>query len=384
MRPIESAGSRKKEQSMITFFKRKGKLYVQFESNGKKYQRSTKLDDTPKNRAFVTKKVIPKLQMKILRGEFGERKDAAKEFNFYSTKYKESKINLKTYPAIRGMVDNKIYDVFGKMKIDTIKRADVKDFADTLLKELSSKRTRMILNVLIAILDIAIDYEHIVANPASNIKLPKHIPSRVMMPFTKEEVTTLLSKADGWFQNLIAVSFYTGMRPGEVIALTWTDIDLDNMVIDVNKRIAHGIVDTPKTKSSIRKVPIFEPLKPYLENQLRICKKEMSLYVFSNPYTKERFYDSKKLMSFWYNLLNKCEYDKRVFYNSRHTFVTNMIRSGKVSILDISQMVGHKTIQETISTYAKYLPQEHLKVSRSLDVFTDNLTDSSSQTPRNA
>ncbi|MDQ7042180.1 MAG: site-specific integrase, partial [Sulfurimonas sp.] len=71
------------------------------------------------------------------------------------------------------------------------------------------------------------------------------------------------------------------------------------------------------------------------------------------------------------------------FYNSRHTFVTNMIRSSGVSILDISQMVGHKTIEETISTYAKYLPQEHLKISRSLDVFTDKTTDSKLQTPMN-
>ena len=89
-------------------------------------------------------------------------------------------------------------------------------------------------------------------------------------------------------------------------------------------------------------------------------------------------------MSFWYNLLSDCGYEKRVFYNSRHTFITSMIRSGDISILDISQMVGHKTIEETISTYAKYLPQEHLKVNRSLDVFTDKTTDSSIQTPKEA
>ena len=43
-------------------------------------------------------------------------------------------------------------------------------------------------------------------------------------------------------------------------------------------------------------------------------------------------------------------------------------------MLDISQMVGHKTIEEIVSTYAKYLPQEHLKVSREIDPFTDNST----------
>jgi len=386
MSPIESTGSHKKESKMISFFNRKGKLYVQFTANGKKFQRSTKLDDTPKNRAFIQKEVVPKLQIKIVMGEFGNQDNKVNLFKFYANKYKASKENLKTYPAIRGMVDNKLLDVFGNMKINAIKRADIKEFTDTLLHQqgLSSKRTRMILNVLIAIIDIAIDYEHLTINPADNIKLPKHIPSRIMQPFTNDEVRTLLSKAQGWFKNLIAVSFYTGMRPGEVIALTWGDIDFENMTIDVNKRIAHGIVDSPKTKSSIRKVPIFETLRPYLEDQLKRCQKEKSLYVFFNPYTNERFYDSKKLMPFWYTLLSDCGYEKRVFYNSRHTFITMMIRSGDVSILDISQMVGHKTIEETISTYAKYLPQEHLKVSRSLDVFTDKTTDSSIQSPKEA
>ncbi len=171
------------------------------------------------------------------------------------------------------------------------------------------------------------------------------------------------------------------MRPGEVIALTWNDIDLDNMIIDVNKRIAHGITDTPKTKSSIRKVPIFQTLKPYLENQFEICKQEMSLFVFFNPNTKNKFYDSKKLMKHWYNLLDRCNFKHRVFYNTRHTFVTNMIRNSGVSILDISQIVGHKTIEETISTYAKYLPQEHLKISRKIDVFTDKTTDTNLRSP---
>ena len=280
------------------------------------------------------------------------------------------------------MVDNKLMNIFGDMTIDSIKRADVKDFVEILLQDLSSKRTRMILNVLIAIIDIAIDYEHIKSNVALNIKLPKHIPTREMQPYTKAEVRILLNHSHGWFRNLIAISFYTGMRPGEVIALTLNDFDLDSMTINVDKRIAHGITDTPKTVSSIRKVVIFEILKPFIENQMQLCKQNMSMQMFINPHTKQKFYDSKKLMPYWYKLLKKCSFEKRVFYNSRHTFITLMIRSGDISILDISQEVRHKTIEETISTYAKYLPQEHLKVSRNLDVFTDKTTDSSLQTPK--
>ena len=88
-----------------------------------------------------------------------------------------------------------------------------------------------------------------------------------------------------------------------------------------------------------------------------------------------RIYDSKKLSKYWYNLQDECGLEHRRFYNTRHSFVTNMIRSGSVSILDVSQMVGHKTIEETISTYTKFFPGEHLKVSRTIDPFTCKIAD---------
>jgi len=373
MSSIKSTGS-KKGAKMISFFNRKGKLYVQFEANGKKYQRSTKLDDTPQNRALVKKEVVPKLQQKILSGEFAQQQKKIYVFKEFAIKYKKSKDTLKTYRHLRGIVDNKLLPFFGNKEVDKITRGEIKEFTDNLLENLTPKRTRMILNTLKAILDIAVDYEHILTNPADNIKLPKHKPMK-MQPFTPDEVHILLTHSNGWFQNMIALALYTGMRQGEMIALTLNDIDFESMTINVDKRIAQGEIDTPKTESSIRKVPIFEPLVPYLKNQIELCKKEMSFALFFNPNTKESFYDSKKLSKYWYQLLDECGFEHRRFYNTRHSFVTNMIRSGAVSILDVSQMVGHKTIEETISTYTKFFPEEHLKVSRNLDPFTCKITD---------
>lgn len=374
MYPIKSIDSYKKESNMISFFNRNGKLYVQFEANGKKYQRSTKLQDTPKNRTLVKKEVVPKLQYKILSGEFAKKQKKSYLFTELAIKYKMSKDKLKTYRHLRAMVDNKLLPVFGNKNVNEISRGDIKRFTDTLLIDLTPKRTRMILNVIKAILDIGIEYEYIQINPASNIKLPKHKPLQ-MKPFKPNEVQTLINSAEGWFKNMVAFAFYTGARQGEMIALTISDIDFETMTINIDKRIAQGEVNTPKTVSSVRKVPIFEPLIPFLQNQLDLCKKEMCFALFFNPYTKESFYDSKKLSKYWYNLLDKCELEHRRFYNTRHSFVTNMIRSGLISILDVSQIVGHKTIEETISTYTKFFPEEHLNVNRSVDPFTCKIAD---------
>ena len=376
MSSLRSTGSMKKGALMISFFNRKGKLYLQFTVDGKTYQRSTKREDTPHNRTIVRKEVFPLLWAKIQNGEFATKHNRTiHEFSYYAEKYMKSKYHLKTYKSTKGIIDKRLLPIFGKKKVDSISRAECKEFTEVLLQTLSSKRVKTILNVLVAIIEIAVDYEHINRNPAKNIKLPKHIPSRAMQPFSKEEVRILISEADGWLKNLVAFLFFTGMRQGEVIALTWDDIDMDHMVINVDKRIKKGVKDTPKTISSIRKVPIFDMLKPYLINQKILCETIGSNHVFFNPNTHKGFFDANKLTSYWYDLLEGCGFQKRVFYNTRHTFITNMLRSGKMSMLDISQMVGHKTIEEIVSTYAKYLPEEHLKVSRKIDPFTDNSTD---------
>ncbi len=357
---------------MVTIFKRGNKLYLQYTVNGKRRQKSTGLDDTPANRKLLKKEVIPALEAKIVTGELD--KPRAKKFEYYGDIWLKSKESLKSYMEWHNIYLHQLLPFFGHKKIDEIKRGDIKEFGHKKLDQVSPKRVRTLVNCIKAIFDIAIDYEHIVTNPAQAIQLPKHKPIE-MMPFSKEEVEALLSNAEGWFRNYLAVAFYTGARHGEIIALQWSDIDFQELTISITKRIKKGQIDTPKTQSSIRKVPIFKPLLPYLEEQFRLCQEAKTLAVFFNPHTGRAFLDTKKLTQFWKPLLQKCGFEYRRFYNTRHTFVTQMIRAG-VPILDISQMVGHKSIDETMRTYAKYLPQEHLKITRNLDPFACNLADS--------
>ena len=80
------------------------------------------------------------------------------------------------------------------------------------------------------------------------------------------------------------------------------------------------------------------------------------------------YYDADKLHCFWYRLLEKCGIEKRVMYNTRHTFALNAIRAG-INILDVSQILGHKDSYETLSTYAKYIKNEHLKIKRDIKLY---------------
>jgi integrase len=358
----------------ISFLCRKNKLYVKFTNlSGKEIRRSLGLPCSEKSKA--KKYILPALKQKILNGEF-DANFKVEKFSWYAAKYLKQKENIKSYQEFENLVKHQLLPVFGNMRIDEIKRGIIKEWLDKQLENKTPKTVAKILGILRNIFHIAIEYEHIKDNPASNIKLPSHKKIRDMQPFSKEEVSLLIENAEGFFKNYLAIAFFTGMRPGEIIALTLSDISLDDMYINVNKRVKKGVIDTPKTKNSIRKVPIPNELKPYLEDQIQKAKEAGVMTLFFTPTTKKMFYDADKLDSYWKRLLKKVKMPYRVKYNTRHTFASLMIQNN-VPIHIISQTMGHKNIQETLTTYAKFLPDENLKIDRNISIFGNNSGNSS-------
>jgi len=353
----------------VNLYCRNNILYVKFVNlRGKEIRKSLKVPCSRKKE--FKKNFIPLLKQKILLGEYDEGFKIEK-FSWYASKYLKQKENIKSYHEFENIVNHQLLPVFGNMKIDKIKRGSIKEWVDEQLNKKTPKTLSKILSILKNIFHIAIEYEHIKDNPASSIKLPSHKKTRDMQPFSEEEVKLLIENAEGFFKNYLAVAFYTGMRPGEIIALTLSNVNLKEMYIEVNRRIKKGIIDTPKTKNSIRKVPIPNELKPYLENQINKAKEAGVLTLFFTPNTQKMFYDADKLDVYWKRLLKILKMPYRVKYNTRHTFATLMIKNG-VPIHIVSQTMGHKNIQETLTTYAKFLPNENLKIDRNISIFGNN------------
>jgi integrase len=220
------------ENPKVSLFNRKGKLYVQYYLNGKCIQKSLKKDYTKENVKLAKKFVIPEIERKILLGEINDKKNVVREFDFYASIFLKQKENLKKYKEIENIVINQFYPVFGKnTKIDKITRGVVRQWVDQKLQKVTPQRVKRLLNTLAAIFDIAIQYEHIETNPAKNIILPPPKKVREMKPFTPEEIKILIDNAKGYFKNYLAIAFFTGMRPGEIVALTLSDINLTQIAI---------------------------------------------------------------------------------------------------------------------------------------------------------
>ena len=350
-------------------FKRgNGKLYLEYEAYGKTVQKSTRLQDTPQNRALVKKEVIPALQRKIVSGELNQEKP--KPFSYYSEIYLSDKTHLKTYKKVKKYVEA-VNAVLGDIPIDALRKSDIKDWAREMLIARTSKTVRNYLTSIRGIIDIAIDKEVIKHNVAHNLKLPSHKPQEVE-PFTPSEVRTLLKHANEFYRLYLAIGFYTGLRTGEILGLMHGDIDLKRKVISVKRSISDGELTSPKTDKSIREVLIFDDLVPYLKS----LKKKASLWLFPKEDGTYLKGTNGNHYREWCKLLDDCEIAYRKLYTTRHTFIVSMLKYSDLSILEIAQMAGHTTTQMIIQNYGKYIKGEHLKIDKSLKLFTDKSADS--------
>ena len=154
----------------------------------------------------------------------------------------------------------------------------------------------------------------------------------------------------------VYIALYAGLRIGEVCALKWEDIDFQRQIIRVRRTVArvqkdadksHGtalIIDAPKTRASIREIPISPLLLPILMQTKKISK---SNYVTS---THSGFLSTRTFDYRYKKLLRESGVPTVNFHTFRHTFATRCIEVG-MDIKSLSQILGHSSVSTTLNTY---------------------------------
>lgn len=336
---------------MGTIFKKGKHWYIDFYNKGKRLRRKV---GPSKELARLALKDV---ELRIAKGEWlGVVEEKRIRFKDYAREWlREHAVRLK--PSTRAEWDSTfnryLLPCFGDLYLSRIEEADIERFISSLV-HLSPKRINNILVPLKTLFRTARRRQEVRQNPCEYVR-PLRVEKAPIDPLSFSEVRRFLEKVTPHYYAYFFTAFFTGMRPSELVALRWEDIDSSGRKISVRRGRVRGIEGSPKTHSSYRDIEILPPLFSVLKNhesQTRL--KFQSPYVFL---TREgTLIDLDNLRKrIWYPTLKRARLRSRRMYETRHTFATLMLGSGENPHW-VSRMMGHSSTDMLFKHYSRWIP----------------------------
>lgn len=248
---------------------------------------------------------------------------------------------------------------------------------------LASATVHKIHVVLHKALDQAVADGLIPRNVTRAVKVPSaSLERKEITPLTAEEANRLIEVAideSDRLQTLYVLAIHTGLRQGELLALRWEDLDLEEGALRVRRTLTyaggkHSLAE-PKTRKSRRTVRLttlaIDSLKSHLERQIAEMERLGSLYkpsglVFANETGGIISPSNLRNRSFARLLKHAGLPAGTRFHDLRHTCAT-LLLSKNVNPKIVSEMLGHANIAITLDTYSHVLPNMQEKAARALE-----------------
>lgn len=265
-------------------------------------------------------------------------------------------------------LENHLLPVFGgKMEVT---EEEVQAFAlDKLNHGLSQKSIKDMLIVLKMVVRFG-EKQGWLNHVEWKIKFPANQPKATLPILTKSHQKKLMDylKDNFTFPNLgILVCLSTGLRIGEVCALKWFDINMDTGLLHVNRTIeriyivdsdkphTEIVINTPKTKNSLREIPLSKELVRIFKSLMKVVNKDYYVLTNNTKPTEPRTY-----RNYFNKLLKQLDIPRLKFHGLRHSFATRCIES-HCDYKTVSVLLGHADISTTLNLYVH--PNEEQKRS---------------------
>lgn len=201
------------------------------------------------------------------------------------------------------------------------------------------------------------------SNPVAEIENRPEVEINPDIVFlTAEEIEALIRAAPDDLEGprdraLYATAGWAGLRQGELAGLRWQDVDFDAMKIRVRRSFTHGQLTTPKSRRSLRAVPMSDRLGAELDRLSRASAFTADDdLVFAHPQTGN-YFDASHVRKRFEAALERAELQRVRFHNLRHSFGTAMARAG-CPMFELAGYMGHASVTTTEKHYAAFAPDE--------------------------
>lgn len=267
-----------------------------------------------------------------------------------------------TFQKYDGIAKQLLIPELGGYEINLLSASVLQNFAARLTKKYAANTVNGIIGVLKKSLERAEktgvaerQYAGCIQYPKSREKQVECLTASEQKKIERYIVSCKKHKLYG-----ILLCLYTGLRVGELLALKWTDVDLRRGVIEVNKTCHDSwengkytkIIDSPKTLSSNRVIPVPKSIIPFLKEMKEHgkgpycingrCGREISVRSYQRTFEL---------------LLVKLKIPHKGFHCLRHTFATRAIECG-MDVKTLSEILGHNNPAVTLKRYVHSL-MEH-------------------------
>ena len=353
-----------------------------YDLNGKLIKHTKTIHGTKKDAEIELAKFVADVQNGLVID--GKSLKFSEFTEIWKRDYGSKELAPSTYKRYCRMLETRILPYFGHFYINKIKPTDIMHFYDLLsrdtqlvrkkgnngkktLKPLSGKTILEHHRLLRAMLHKAVYWQLIVSNPAERVQPPK--TSKPLRRHYDEDQTKILvdnlQKLKGnqiKYRTAILLDIFTGARLGELVGLEWSDIDLKNGIININKSSQYlsekGVfTKAPKTESSIRDVAIPDFIVSLLE-EYKLWYDEQKSIVGDFWHESNRLFvqdDGKPIhpstISKWFEqFVKKIGLPVINFHGLRHTNATLLI-SQQVDVATVSARLGHAQITTTYNFY---------------------------------
>ena len=291
-------------------------------------------------------------------------------------KNKRSMIMASTHANFVLIAENHLIPYFGTRKIGSITESDVQKYIIYLYEEgrldNSGGLTVKTIRDIILVLRLAMEYAYKEkAIPLLNwdlIEYPKENGTSRVISLSKEEEQELIQCIYMHMNRRTAgilVALFTGVRIGELCGLQMKDISLSENTISVNRTVqriydkhsgkSYINVGLPKTKSSIRTIPI----PSLLSNIIKKYYTENPNHYFLTGKAKPT--EPRTYRQFFERFLKKHGLKKVKFHEIRHTFAVRAIEIPDFDVKSLSEILGHKNVSFTLNVYGSANLQQKIK-----------------------
>ena len=340
-----------------------GKWLVQYRYTDYRGQRkkSTK-------RGFRTKKEAEEAR-KITIGELVKQSSLSMTFSSFLELYyadmgkrlRENTMRTKKY-----IMDIKILPYFGEKSMCDIRATDIRAWQNELMEqEFAPTYLKTIQNQLSAVFNYAVRYYDLPSNPCLKAGSMGKSRAEEMDFWTKDEFMRFSDSVMEKHMSYMAFTtlYWTGMRLGELLALTWRDIDLEMKTISINKsyqRIGkRDVITPPKTPKGKRVIRIPEFLAVDLrdfQDSFYDVKEDDRVFPITKYYLEHEIERGVK----------KSGVKRLNIHSLRHAHASLLIELG-FSPLEIAERLGHEKIETTLNTYSHLYPKKQDQLADRLD-----------------